>query len=73
MELPSKYRDRDTENFANGEYVRRFEGFSRKVGLARLERLYVVTILNDLRIPPGNRFEALKGNRAGQYSIRIND
>jgi len=38
-----------------------------------LRQLDIADCLNDLRVPPGNRLEALKGNRAGQYSIRIND
>lgn len=72
MAAGPKFRDRDSERFANGEHVRRFAGIP-KSGLVRLERLYAATDLFDLRIPPGNRFEALHGDRAGQYSIRIND
>jgi len=41
--------------------------------LVKLQQLHVSTTLNDLRVPPSNRLELLKGNRAGQYSIRIND
>ncbi|WP_290996873.1 type II toxin-antitoxin system RelE/ParE family toxin [Gordonibacter sp.] len=43
------------------------------MALRKLRQLEVATVLDDLRVPPGNRLEALKGNRAGQYSIRIND
>jgi len=41
--------------------------------LVKLQQLHVSTTLNDLRVPPSNRLELLKGNRTGQYSIRIND
>jgi proteic killer suppression protein len=67
-----KFKDDDTERFANGERSRKLSGVPR-TGLVRLERLYAATDLLDLRIPPGNRFEALHGDRAGQCSIRIND
>lgn len=66
------YRDRDTERFANDEHVRSLQDVPRQRGLAALARLYAASELRDLRNPPGNRFEALQGDRAGQYSIRIN-
>ncbi len=47
-------------------------GFTR-VALRKLRQVGAAEILNDLRVPPGNRLEALQGNRSGQYSIRIND
>jgi toxin HigB-1 len=68
----SSYRDRKTERFANGEHVREFSGFERQAEI-RLDRLEVATSLKDLAALPGNRLEALKGSRQGQYSIRIND
>jgi proteic killer suppression protein len=66
------YRDRKTKRFADGKYVREFSGFARQAEL-RLERLEAATSLKDLAALPGNRLEALKGNRQGQYSIRINE
>jgi toxin HigB-1 len=66
------YRDRKTERFANGERVREFSGFERQAEI-RLDRLQVATSLKDLAALPGNRLESLRGNRQGQYSIRIND
>ena len=66
------YRDKKTERFADGKYVREFSGFARQAEL-RLDRLDAATDLRDLAALPGNRLEALKGDRAGQYSIRIND
>ena len=66
------YRDRKTERFASGEHVPEFSGFRREAEI-RLDRLEVATTLKDLAALPGNRLEALKGCRQGQYSIRIND
>jgi proteic killer suppression protein len=57
---------------ARGNHVRRFESLSR-VARRKLRQLEVAGRLDDLRVPPGNRLEALKGDRQGQYSIRIND
>lgn len=66
------FADGDTEKLASGRRVQRFVPFER-VALRKLRQLEVATVLDDLRVPPGNRLEALKGDRAGQYSIRIND
>jgi proteic killer suppression protein len=66
------YRDRRTERFADGAHVKEFSGFVRQ-GEMRLDRLEAATSLKDLGALPGNRLEALKGNRQGQHSIRIND
>lgn len=66
------FRCRDTEKLASGRRVRRFVNIER-VALRKLRQLQIVTELDDLRVPPGNRLEALKGDRAGQYSIRINN
>ena len=65
------YRDKRTEAFAQGEFVRAFQGFERQ-GWKRLEILDAAMSLADLGALPGNRLEALKGDRKGQYSIRIN-
>ena len=66
------FRDRDTERLAFGFRVSRFSSFER-VALRKLRQLQIASELSDLRIPPGNRLEALKGDRLGQCSIRIND
>ena len=66
------YRDRRTARFARGEHVREFSGFTRQAE-TRLDRLEAATALQDLGALPGNRLETLRGDRAGQYSIRIND
>jgi proteic killer suppression protein len=64
------YRDKRTEAFAKGEFVRAFQGFERQ-GWKRLEILDAAMSLADLRAFPGNRLEALK-DRQGQHAIRIN-
>jgi toxin HigB-1 len=68
----ASYRGGKTKRFAGGKYVKEFSGFARQAQL-RLERLEAATSLRDLAALPGNRLEVLKGNRQGQYSIRIND
>ena len=62
----------DTQALAGGERVERFIAFER-VARRKLRQLEISMRLDDLRIPPGNRLERLKGNRDGQMSIRIND
>lgn len=52
--------------------MRRFGSFE-KIARRKIRQLEIAAILEDLRVPPGNRLEALKGDRLGQYSIRIND
>jgi toxin HigB-1 len=65
------YRDKRTERFAAGEFVRDFQGFATQ-GWKRLNILDAATSLNDLRQLPSNRLESLHGNRVGQFSIWIN-
>ena len=65
------YRDRRTREFAQGEFVRQFQGFARQA-YKRLEILNAATALADLAGLPSNRLETLRGDRAGQWSIRIN-
>ena len=66
------YRDKRTRNFAAGKRVKTFAGIERAARL-KIDRLEAASSLRDLAALPGNRFEALKGDREGQYSIRIND
>lgn len=65
------FRDRRTREFAEGKRVKAFAGFERQAEM-RLDQLDSATSILDLNLP-GNRLEALKGARKGQYSIRIND
>ena len=66
------YGDRATERFVRGERVRQFESFRRQAEKT-LDRLDMAVSLKDVANFPGHRFEKLKGDRAGSYSIRIND
>jgi proteic killer suppression protein len=66
------FRDADTEALASGRSTRRFTHIAT-VARRKLRQLEIAGRLDDLRVPPGNRLEALKGDRAGQHSIRIND
>jgi len=66
------YRDNRTRDFAAGKRVKAFSEFERSARL-KLDRMEAATSLRDLVALPGNRFEALVGDRKGQYSIRIND
>jgi len=66
------FKDADTEALAGGRRVRRFVNIEA-VALRKLRQLQIAGRLDDLRVPPGNRLEALKGDCAGQYSIRVND
>lgn len=66
------YRDKQTEQFSNGQREKAFEGFER-IGRLKLNRLKDAEDLQSIAELPGNRFEWLRGARAGQCSIRIND
>ena len=61
----------DTEALSKGRRIRKFVNFDR-AALRKLRQLQIAEKLTDLRVPPGNRLEALKGNRKNQHSIRIN-
>jgi proteic killer suppression protein len=67
------FRDRETEAVANRWLVRKWPIDVQRQALRRLRILDVAKRLEDLRSPPGNRLEKLSGDRAGQYSIRVND
>ena len=66
------FRCKDTQRLFERTPVRRF-GAVESVARRKLEQLDAAATLEFLRVPPGNRLEALKGDRIGQYSIRIND
>ena len=67
------FRDRDTERLFRREQPRRLPASLLRSALRKLVVLHSAADLSDLRVPPGNRLEKLVGDRAGQYSIRIND
>ena len=66
------FKSKDTEDLFNDVAVPKFRSVERP---ARRKLLYLhrARVLNDLRVPPGNHLEALKGDRKGQHSIRVND
>ncbi len=66
------FKDKNTRKLADGIRVKEFISIER-VALRKLRQLQIAGCLEDLNVPPGNKLEALKGNRKGQYSIRIND
>lgn len=66
------YRDRRTAGFAAGKRVKALSGIERPARL-KLDRVEAAHTVKDLAALSGNRFEALKGDRKGQFSIRIND
>ena len=67
------FGDRDTERLFSREPARRFPADLLRIILRKLVALDAAEALADLRVPPGNRLEKLKGRRSGQYSIRVND
>lgn len=67
------FRDRDTERVWQRLSVRKLGPDVQRAALRKLVILDAAETLQDLRVPPGNRLEKLKGNRSSQHSIRIND
>lgn len=67
------FRDGETQRLWTEEASRRLPPSLRKAALKKLQILNAAGALGDLAVPPGNRLERLRGNREGQYSIRIND
>lgn len=67
------FADRDAERLFGRRFSRRLPGDLQKAALRNLELLDAAVTLESLRVPAGNKLEALRGDRAGQHSIRIND
>jgi len=72
MSVIKTFKCADTQALSKGEPVKRFSNIAT-VARRKLRQLEIAGRLDDLRVPPGNRLEALKGDRAGQHSIRVND
>lgn len=68
----SSFADKATAAVFNGEHAKQIPMDIQSRAQRKLEALHAATDVNELRIPPGNHLEALKGDRLGQYSIRIN-
>jgi proteic killer suppression protein len=67
------FLDRETERIWSGIRSRKLPFEIQPIALRKLRMLNQARELSDLRVPPGNRLESLKGDRAGQFSVRIND
>ena len=67
------FAEAETEKIWSGQRSRKLPADIQQVALRKLRLLNSARAIEDLRVPPGNRLEALKGDRRGQYSIRIND
>lgn len=67
------FKCKETEKLFGGIFIKKLPPEIQRIALRKLKMLDAATILETLRIPPGNRLEALKRDRKGQHSIRIND
>ena len=67
------FRDKDTEAIWQRRYIKRLSPELSKLAYNKLALINAAESINDLRVPPGNRLEKLSGDRAGQYSIRVNN
>ncbi len=67
------FRCKETEHIFQRAYSRTFPTAIQKVAFRKLRMLHRSSTINDLRVPPGNRLEALSGSRKGQHSIRVNE
>ena len=67
------FADRDSEALFQGRFAKRLAQDMQRAAQRKLRLLHQAEALRDLTAPPGNRLEALRGDRAGQHSIRIND
>jgi proteic killer suppression protein len=68
----NSFKCKDTKALSNSQRIKRFVNIEN-VARRKLRQLEIANCIDDLKIPPGNHLELLKGDRAGQYSIRIND
>ncbi len=66
------FRDKETERIWKRQRTRQLDDGTQRIALRKLLILDAAEVLGDLRVPPGNRLEKLKGDRAGSYSIRVN-
>ena len=73
LPMIQSFKCKDTEKIFNRTFSKKFPNDIQRVALRKLRMLNRATILNDLKVPPSNRLEPLKGKRKGQHSIRINE
>jgi len=67
------FGDATTERVWSRRFVKAMDRNLQRIALRKLAMLDAAEVLEDLRVPPGNKLEALKGNRTGEHSIRVND
>lgn len=67
------FASRDTERIWNEQFVKAIDRNMQRTTLRKLELIHAAGSIEDLRVPPGNRLEQLRGDRKGQHSIRVND
>ena len=68
----SSFKCKETQKIFHGQFSRKLPQDIQRIAARKLEQLHAATVLDSLRIPPGNRLEALSRDRQGQHSIRIN-
>ena len=71
--MVKSFKDKETEKVFNRNYSKKLPETIQQRALRKLRMIDAAADINDLRVPPGNRLEALGGDREGQHSIRIND
>lgn len=69
----NSFKDRETEKIYNREYSRKLPHDMQRIAMKKLWMIDAAPDIDSLRVPPGNRLETLKGDRTGQFSIRINN
>lgn len=67
------FKCKETEGIFKGRFSRKLPNDIQRIAERKLVMIHGATVINDLRVPPANRLEALSGNRKGQHSVRIND
>ena len=67
------FKCKDTENLFKGKFIKKLPPDIQRVAARKLKVLNAATVIDTLKVPPGNRLEPLKGDRKGQHSIRINE
>jgi proteic killer suppression protein len=67
------FRNKDTERLWNRRHINRLSPELGRLAYNKLVLIHAAESINDLRVPPGNRLEKLTGDRAGQYSVRVNN
>jgi toxin HigB-1 len=73
MQMIASFRDKETETLWQSGRSRRLPADLRRRAFKKLAILNAAVMLDNLKVPPGNQLEALRGSRAGQHSIRVND